>query len=76
MASAVVDRVGQAVVEGLKRLLAGDGDGDGDGDGSVAPRPPPAQRRRQGSLIAQALSKGLCCTWGLSFLGCLWLGGP
>lgn len=61
----MVDRVGQAVADGLKRLLASSGEegavathGGGDGEGQQR-----VKRRRQGSLVAQALSKGMCCEW-------------
>lgn len=64
--AAVADRVGQAVVEGLKRLLAAppgglgqQGGEEGQGQGQQPGQQP--RRRRQGSMVAQALSTGLCC---------------
>lgn len=57
--AAVVDRVGQAVVEGLRRLVGGK-------DEEEQAR---SHGRRQGSLVAQALSKGLCCECWSGFDG-------
>lgn len=54
-AAAMADKVGHAVVEGLRRLLA---EPEQEREGQQQ-----WPRRRQGSLVAQALSKGLCCKW-------------
>lgn len=62
-APAVADRVGQAVVEGLRRLLGARGEEGEGGDQQEGEGGQQQPRRRQGSLVAQALSKGLCCKW-------------
>jgi hypothetical protein len=52
----LADRVGHAVVEGVKKLEEKRGEGrNGTPEGATP--------KRTGSLITQALAKGLCCEW-------------